>query len=294
MSNPTANRQRALPALYKAKALWRGCKWAVNARPWNGRYQNGPYCLHDSRNKNQGRFRGGLGGVAMAVKNGGKFVSSFGANTDLEWIDYQWQAIPQLGIYEWLDTGGMSLACTMQFNVALPAGNKRILTKRFSTIATQHCAAISFAVAGNKFEFSYCDGVVQQSIFSAMSPVAGVSYTVVGRHWGNNALSRAELWVNGKLEATNAAPATYPKYKKDPPLVFFGDLASGDGVMNGFASMGGLWMRPLTTSEIQMLYVNPYALWGPPGAAEGLPFAGAGGLVGCSCCPGWLPSFNDM
>jgi hypothetical protein len=146
---------------------------------------------------------------------------------------------------------------------------------------------LSFAIAGNKFEFSYCNGVTTQSILSASSPVVGVTYNIVGRHWGNNALTRAELWVNGKLEAVNAAPATYPAYKKDPPLCFFGDTGSGDPSINGEASMGGLWNRPLSTAEIQALNVNPYLLWGPPGAPAGLPFAPAGGGgISCGCC-GW-------
>jgi hypothetical protein len=182
----------------------------------------------------------------------------------------------------------------MQFRTALPAGNRRILTKRFGTAANFHCGALSFSVATNKFEFSYCNGVATQSILSALTPVVGVTYVIVGRHWGNNALSRAELWVNGKLEAVNAAPATYPAYKKDPPLCFFGDTGSGDPTGNEEASMGGLWDRPLTTTEIQLLTVNPYVLWGPPGSPQGLPFAGGGGsLVNCGCC-GWPISAFGM
>lgn len=295
MSRPTSNLQRALPAPYRARALWRGCRWATNIRPWIGREQNGPNCVQDSRSRNIGRFRGGVGVPMVSPQNGGQFVNSNAGSSDLAWEDWQWQAVPQLGIYMWQDTGGMSLACCMQFRTALPGGNKRILTKRFGTAANFHCAALSFAVAGNKWEFSYCDGTNTQSIFSASSPVAGQSYVVIGRHWGNNALSRAELWVNGKMEAVNAAPATYPKYKKDPPLVFFGDTASGDGVGNECAAMGGLWDRPLTTSEIQMLTVNPFVMWGPPAGPEGLPHGGGGGVLdGCKCGGPWLHAWSGL
>lgn len=289
-----ANLQCSLPSPYRARSLWRGCRWAMNVRPWVGRYQNGPNCTHDSRTHNLGRFRGGVGATSITSQSGGRFVNSNAAGSDLAWDDIQWQPIPQLGIYFWQDTGGMSLACSMRFQAALPAGNKRILTKRFGTAANFHCGALSFAVAGNHFEFSYCNGVATQSIISAMSPVAGVTYNLVGRHTGNNANSRAELWVNGKLEAVNAAPATYPAYKKDPPLVFFGDTGSGDGVMNGHASMGGLWDRPLSTREIQSLHANPFIMWGPPAGPEGLPHGAAGaGFVSCGCC-GWPLSEYGM
>lgn len=295
MSQPAAYLQRALPVGYRARSLWRGCRWAVNVRPWVGRYQNGPQCCHDSRSRNQGRFRGGVGAAMIQAQHGGKFVNSNAAGSDLAWEDYQWQAIPQLGIYMWQDTGGLSLACCMRFVTALPGGAKRILTKRFGTAANFHCGALSFSVAaGNRWEFSYCNGVNTESIFSASSPTVGTTYVVVGRHWGNNANIRSELWVNGKLEATNAAPATYPAYKKDPPLVFFGDTASGDGTGNEEASMGGLWDRPLTTSEIQMLTVNPYVMWGPPLAPEGLPFGGGGPVDGCKCGGPWLHAWSGL
>jgi len=294
MSQPSAYLQRALPARYSARAIWRGCRWAFDCRPWSGRNQSGPAFGHDSRTKNKGRFTGTPGSVNVTNRNGGRFASSNAGQTNLCWEDWQWQPIPQLGIYMWQDTGGMSLACCMQFRTALPAGNRRILTKRFGTAANFHCGALSFSVATNKFEFSYCNGVATQSILSALTPVVGVTYVIVGRHWGNNALTRAELWVNGKMEAVNAAPATYPAYKKDPPLCFFGDTGSGDPTGNEEASMGGLWDRPLTTAEIQLLTVNPYVLWGPPGSPQGLPFAGGGGsLVNCGCC-GWPISAFGM
>lgn len=253
-------------------------------------------CCHDSRSRNMGRFRGTIGVPMVSPQRGGQFTNSNNAQTDLAWEDYQWNAIPQLGIYMWQDTGGMSLACCMKFRTALPGGDVRILTKRFGTAANFHCGALSFNVgAGNKFEFSYCNGVTTQSIFSGLTPNTSDVYVLVGRHWGNNVNNRAELWVNGKLEAFNAAPTTYPAYKKDPPLVFFGDTGSGNPPGNERASMGGLWDRPLTTSEIQRLTTNPYVMWGPPPAPQGLPFAGpAGGVLGCNCCPGWLCSWNDM
>lgn len=296
---PTSgNIQRALPVGYRARSLWRGCRWAMNVRPFFGREQNGPWCCLDSRSRNAGRLRGTVGSTIINAQKGGILVNSNGggaAGTDLAWEDWQWNAIPQLGIYMWQDTGGMSLAACMKFRTALPATDVRILTKRFGTAANFHCGALSFSqTSGNKFEFSYCNGVTTQSIFSALVPNTTDLYVLVGRHWGNNALSRAELWVNGKLEATNAAPATYPAYKKDPPLVFFGDTGSGNPTGNERASMGGLWDRPLTTSEIQMLTVNPYIMWGPPGSPEGLPFAGpGGGFVSCGCC-GWPISEYGM
>jgi len=183
----------------------------------------------------------------------------------------------------------------MKFRGGIPGANKRILTKRFGTAANFHCAALSFNVgAGNKFEFSYCNGVTTQSIFSTLTPNATDAYVLVGRHWGNNALSRAELWVNGKREAVNAAPTTFPAYKKDPPLVFFGDTGSGDGVGDERAAMGGLWDRPLTQSEIQMLTVNPYIMWGPPPFPQGLPFSGAGALDGCRCGGPWLHAWSGL
>jgi len=254
----------------------------------------------DSETNNRGMLTGTIAAQEATVRNGGRFVSANGggaAGTGLKWDDNQVNAVPQFGIYVWQNTGGMSLACTMQFRNALPNSNRRILTKRFGTTNNFHCGALSFnQTNGNKFEFSYCDGVGNtQSIFSSLTPSVGVTYNVVGRHWGNNALSRAELWVNGKMEALNAAPATYPAYKKDPPILFFNDTGSGDLTLDGEASMGGLWARPLTTAEIQALNVNPYLLWGPPTAPQGLPFAGpAGGLIGCNCCPGWLCNWNDM
>jgi hypothetical protein len=233
----------------------------------------------------------------IGPQRGGQLVNSNAANTDLAWEDWQWNAIPQLGIYMWQDTGGMSLACCMKFRTAIPATNKRILTKRFGTAANFHCAALSFSqTAGNRFEFSYCDGVTTQSIYSTLVPNSADVYVLVGRHWGNNALNRAELWVNGKREAVNAAPTTYPAYKKDPPLVFFGDTGSGDGIGNERASMGGLWDRPLTTAEIQLLTINPYVMWGPPASPQGLPFAGGaiGAFCGCRCGGPWLQSWNGM
>jgi hypothetical protein len=214
----------------------------------------------------------------------------------VQWDDNQVNAVPQYGIYKWENTGGMSLACTMQFRNAIPNSNRRILTKRFGTTNNFHCGALSFSqTAGNKFEFSYSDGVGGvQSVFSALTPVPGVTYNIAGRHWGNNALSRAEIWVNGKLEGVVAAPTTFPAYKKDPPILFFNDTGSGDLTLDGEASMGGLWARPLTTSEIQTLNVNPYVMWGPPVAPEGLPFAGGGGnFVNCGCC-GWPISAFGM
>jgi hypothetical protein len=212
----------------------------------------------------------------------------------VQWDDNQWQAIPQLGIYMWLDTGGFSLACTMQLRNAVPNSNRRILTKRFGTTNNFHCGALSFSqTAGNKFEFSYCTGVATESIFSALVPVVGVTYNLVGRHWGNNALSRSELWVNGKLEAVNAAPAAYPAYKKDPPILFFTDTGSGDATLDGEASMGGLWDRPLTTTEILALNANPYTMWGPPVSPMGLPFGG-GILDGCRCGGPWLHAWSGL
>lgn len=296
MAMQPSNLQRALPVGWRARSLWRGCRWAMNVRPWIGREQNGPNCTHDSRSRNMGRFRGGVGVPMVSPQRGGQYVNSNNAASDLSWEDWQWQAIPQLGIYMWQDTGGMSLACTMKFRSAIPGTNKRILTKRFGTAANFHCGALSFSqTAGNRFEFSYCDGITTQSVFGTTVPNSVDIYTLVGRHWGNNALNRAELWVNGKREGVNVAPATYPAYKKDPPLVFFGDTGSGDGVGNERASFGGLWDRPLTTSEILMLNTNPYIMWGPPPSPEGLPFAGpGGGVIGCNCCPGWLCAWNDM
>jgi len=294
MSRPGANLQTATPSPYWGRSLWRGCKWAVNMGPWHGREQTGPYTCKDSRDKNYGRYTGGVGGLMSNVRNGGRFLNSSGGASGLEWLDHQWNAIPQLGIFEWQDTGGMSLACTFRF-YAIPAGNSRLLTKRFSTGAFHHCAALSFSVATGVFEYSYCNGIGGvQSILGTLVPVVGVTYTIVGKHWGNNALSRAELWVNGKREAVNAAPATYPAYKKDPPLIYYRDTGSGDPSTNGETSMGGLWNRPITTAEIKQLAANPYIMWGPPAGPSGLPFAGAGGVFACRCCPGWLVNWTDM
>jgi hypothetical protein len=268
--------------------------------PYKGRSQAESRLIRDSETQNTGRFSGTVPVPATNLRNGGRFVSSNGggaAGTGVQWDDNQVNAVPQYGIYVWQDTGGMSLACTFQFRNALPNSNRRILTKRFGTTNNFHCGALSFNQAnGNKIEFSYSNGVgVTQSIFSNLVPAVGVTYNIVGRHWGNNALSRAELWINGKLEALNAAPATFPAYKKDPPILFFTDTGSGDLTIDGEASMGGLWARPLTTSEIQTLNVNPYVMWGPPTGPEGLPHGAAGaGLIGCNCCPGWLCNFNGM
>ena len=300
MPNPSTALQRAVPRPYRARAIWRGCKWAVDIRPWLGRSQAGSNICVDSETSNRGRFSGIVPVPATNNRDGGRFISSAGGGppgfgTGVQWDDNQWQAVPQLGIFQWLDTGGFSLACTFQFRTALPNSNRRILTKRFGTAANFHCGALSFNQAnGNKIEFSYCNGVTTQSIFSGLVPSVGVTYNIVGRHWGNNALSRAELWVNGKLEAVNAAPNTYPAYKKDPPILFFTDTGSGDNTIDGEASMGGLWARPLTTAEIQALNVNPYLLWGPPTSPQGFPFAGGGTVPGCNCCPGWLCNWNDM
>lgn len=253
--------------------------------------------MRDSRNNNYGRFTGGVAGSMMSVQSGGRFVNSRDANSGLQWDDYQINAIPQYGVMVWQNTGGMSLACTMRFRTAIPNSNRRILTKRFGVTNNFHCGALSFSqTAGNHFEFSYSNGVgAVQSVFSAIVPVVGVTYNLVGRHWGNNALSRAEIWVNGKLEGVVAAPITYPAYKKDPPLIYFNDTGSGDATLDGESSMGGLWARPLTTAEILALNVNPYTMWGPPAGPIGLPHAASGsGLIGCNCCPGWLLSFNDM
>lgn len=298
MSNPSATLQRAVPRPYRARAIWRGCRWAVDIRPWLGRSQAGSNIAMDSETVNRGRFSGTVPNPATNNRNGGRFVSSNGggaAGTGVQWDDNQWQAVPQLGIYQWLDTGGMSLACTFQFRNALPNSNRRILTKRFGTAANFHCGALSFNQAnGNKFEFSYCTGAATQSIFSTTVPTVGVTYNIVGIHWGNNALSRAELWVNGKLEAVNAAPAAYPAYKKDPPILFFTDTGSGDLTIDGEASMGGLWARPLTTAEIQALNVNPYLLWGPPAATQGLPHGGGGIFDGCKCGGPWLAAWSGL
>lgn len=294
MSRPSAYQQQALPVGYRARSLWRGCRWAVNVRPWNGRTQPA-YCVYDSRSRNLGRFRGSMGSAMVGTRNGGRFVNSNSAGTDWAWEDQQWKAIPQLGIYMWQDTGGMTLACCMRFVSALPGSNKRILTKRFGTASNYHCGALSFSqTAGNKFEYSYCDGTTTQSIYSSTSPVAGVTYVIVGRHWGNNSIKRAELWVNGKLEGLNTSPSTYPMYKKDPPLVFFGDTGSGDGVGNEEASMGGLWDRPLTTAEIQQLTRNPYIMWGVPPQPMGLGGGTSGVYDGCRCGGPWLHAWSGL
>lgn len=299
MANPSARLQTAVPSAYRARAIWRGCRWAVNVRPYLGRSQAGSRLMRDSETNNTGRFTGTVPVPATNNRTGGQFVSSNGggaAGTGVQWDDNQVNAVPQYGIYKWENTGGMSLACTMQFRNAIPNSNRRILTKRFGVTNNFHCGALSFSqTAGNKFEFSYSDGVGGvQSVFSALTPVAGVTYNVAGRHWGNNALSRAEIWVNGKLEGVVAAPTTYPAYKKDPPILFFTDTGSGDLTIDGEASMGGLWARPLTTAEIQQLNVNPYILWKPPSGPQGLPHGATGLSIFCNCCPGWLPSFFEM
>lgn len=290
---PSGRRQQVLPWPYRGKGLWYGCRWAVNMSPWNGRNQTGPNSVRESQTKNQGRFSGTVAGSMTTVRPDGKTKTSNGGNTGFVWVDFVKIPVPQEGVYSWMNTGGMTLACLMQFRTALPGSNRRILTKRFGTAANFHGGALSVS-AGNLFEFSYCDGVTTQSIFSAAACQLNTTYLIVGRHWGNNPLSRAELWVNGIRVAVNAAPTTFPFYHSDPPIIFFNDTGSGDATLDGEAFMGALWRRPITTSEIMQLTANPFVMWNHPPSPQGLPFAGGGAGVTCKCCPGWLMSFNGM
>ena len=291
---PNGRRQQSLPSPHRNEGLWHGCRWAVNMSPWLGHEQNGPYCVCESNTRNMGRFSGTANGSMTTVRSDGKTKTSNGGLSGFVWVDYVKIQVPQEGVYSWMNTGGMSLACLVQFRNALPNSNRRVLTKRFGTASNYHGGALSIS-SGNLFEFSYCDGSTTQSIFSADTCQLNTSYMIVGKHWGNNAVARAELWVNGNLKATNAAPTTYPYYHSDPPITFFNDTGSGDAILDGEAFMGGLWNRPVTTSEIQQLYTNPYTMWTPRSGTQGLPHGVAPGAIAvkCGCC-GFLRNWYGM
>jgi hypothetical protein len=287
-------RQQTLPSAYRGKGLWRGCRWAVNMSPWRGREQNGPYCVCESNTRNMGRFSGTVVGSMTVVRQDGLAKTSNEGQSGFVWVDYVKVQVPQEGVYSWMNTGGMTLACLMQFCVELPNSNRRILTKRFGTASNYHGGALS-VTSNNFFEYSYCDGSTTQSIISTVACKLDTPYVIVGKHWGNNVLTRAELWVNGQLLASNAAPSTYPYYHSDPPITFFNDTGSGDAILKGKAHMGGLWNRPISASEIQQLTANPYVMWMPRTGTQGLPHGVTPGAIAvkCGCC-GFLRHWYGM
>lgn len=287
-------KQQALPFPYRGQSLWRGCRWAVNMSPWRGRTQVGSRIDKDSQSKNTGFISGTPGTTMSKIRYGGRTVNSNGAQTGIVWQDYVKIPVPQEGIYSWLNGGGMSLACLFHFR-SIPGGPVRCLTKRFGRAPNFHGGALSFDPGlGNRFTFTWCDGANVEFISAPFAAAAGITYLLVGRHWGNNGNIRAELWVNGKREAVNAAPAVYPFYHSDPPITFFNDTGSGDGTANAEAFMGALWARPLSQAEIQKLTVNPFVMWDSPPSPMGLPFGGGGAFNGCPCCGSWLQSWNGL
>lgn len=291
--NPGAGRrQDQYPRPFRKSSLWRQCKFAMIVAPWRG-HTNSPLgsCIDNQtrgmgRNLNQEFVYHGVGAPGLWLGSGPSQLCSS------VWNDFVYIADNKHGIFRWEDGGGITAAILYRLT-ALPGSDKCLFAKRFSKINTNHGWAWYYTVTGNKFQFTWCDGITQEAIVTSFTPNANQTYWLLARHYGSGN-KKVELWIDGVKDAVNGATATYPAYESDPPLYIHTD--NNNAIPAGQAWVAAFWNRPLSDGEINALTTNPYVMWQPPPTPQGLGHENPveATLPGCNCCPGWLGSFNDM
>lgn len=279
-------RQQWLPIPRRNDSLWRACYWAINADYARGAAADyGPAykVLRDDITRNKGYLDGGPSYDLTRTYDAGRFVCP-GAlvDTSIVWGEPN-------NLWHW-STNCVTMACLMRFN-ALPSGDSRIIGKLWHTPDLGGIKIVYAPSLGNHFKLGWSDGVDYDLVQSTTVPTTHQTYLLVGRFSTNPV--RAELWVNGVLEASKnggrnciASNATIRMFldPTDSPVV---------PVLNAKIAMAGLWGRTLSTSEVTRLNTNPYAMWIPQTTPKGW-FMGGGNGPHCQCCPGWLGSFHDM
>jgi hypothetical protein len=259
--------------------------------PWRG-HTNSPLgsCIDNQtrgmgRNLNQEFVYHGVGAPGLWLGSGPTQLCSS------VWNDFVYIADNKHGIFRWEDGGGITAAILYRLT-ALPGSSKCLFAKRFSKINTNHGWAWYYTTTGNKFEFSWCDGITQEAIVTSFTPNANQTYFLLARHYGSGN-KKVELWIDGVKDAVNGATATYPVYESDPPLYIHTD--NNNAIPAGQAWVAAFWNRPLSDGEINTLTTNPYVMWQPSPIPMGLPFAGSGSILdGCRCGGPWLHAWSGL
>lgn len=265
-------RQPVNPPPHRAHALWRHCKYAFCAAPWNGWERIHTAAGMDNVTRGLGRMWNGTNAPG-SIGNAGKALNSTGADSFV-WEDFDYIMDNKHGVFRWIDSGGASIACLFRLN-SIPAADRPIFTKRFGNQFYFHGLSFFYDVATSRFRFYWCDATTQEFLASDFAPVANKTYLLVGTHTGSMG-RKAEFWIDGKRVAVNNATGSYPAYEADPPLALFYD--SQNGIGDGRAFMAGLWGRPLATSEINALSTDPYIMWKDRPKDYSIPFAAPPGV----------------
>jgi hypothetical protein len=282
MDSGRGRRQPVLPQLARNSSLCRQLKFAAIVPPFKGYHYVENIGIADSISKARGHGEGRNPGlIKKAVA--GYSLDSVAANYGLYYVDYADKT------YTFSATGGLTWCALYQFNEMPPGEHGMFSNKWLDINIVDQGMCFYWQPAPSRVVVTWSNGVAQETLSTTTALVANRAYFILCRHWGSG-LKKAELWMDGKLEAANYATASWPSYNAANPsdLYLLRDWSSNTA--NGCIYMASMWARPLATSEIARLSANPYGLWQPEYPVLGRPF----GTPNQCLCGGFLPSFYGL
>jgi hypothetical protein len=282
MNSGAGRRQPVLPQLARNSSLCRQLKFATIVSPFKGYHYQENIGIADSISKARGH---GEGRAPTIIQRNvaGLSLNSVAETLGLYYVDFADKT------YTFSATGGLTWCALYQFNVMPPTEHGMFSNKWLDINVADQGMCFYWQPGPNRVVVTWSNGILQETLATNEPLVANRAYLILCRHWGSS-LKKAELWVDGRLNAANNATGSWPSYNAANPsdLYLLRDWSSNTA--NGRIYMAGMWARPLDTSEITRLATNPYAMWQPeyPVLGRGFPHPNQ-----CLCC-GFLPSFYGM
>ncbi len=163
--------------------------------------------------------------------------------------------------------GEMSVAALF-FATNVSSGNiYRYILSDYNSTAANAQFALQMTNLKN-FTFFWANGGTQapnpSSFKGTTTVLANTWYHIVAVRRGSAGAWSADLYVNGKLEATTSSVATNPATQANSGNVSIGTVGDYTGLalsMIGYLKDIAIWNRALNANEAKMLFENPYCIF---------------------------------
>lgn len=235
------------PVLQRGNPLARRLKHAMIAIDRGYRFDAAAddFLARDAVTGRSGRVANGGGYNYETTPNGRAIRNSVAGTEILKWSDVNNEFDTTRGI-TWM-------VVTIPLSVDQP-GVAVLYSKRDTSVGI--AAGWEFQTTSAPSPDTYFSTVANGAVSSDVSSVSGLSLTrsdVVISRADPERLEHA-IWVNGVKENT-VVMAIVPGNNAIDLRVF--------NTYEGFLNMVAMWDRPLSDSEIRLLYTDPYRLWRP-------------------------------
>lgn len=251
------------PQLNRARGLFKGLLFASSPGFTNG-YTAGTFQTdyEDVRRQrgifnttvpNASPWQGGLGTGGRGIDNGdGSF------NSVPEWVT------GVAGDTRYDITFGFTACCLIRPDVLTTDGTLpffKHMNQPYNGTTPGWCFT---GAAGNLYRFQMSDGVNQRNVNSTTVQDIQRGHFVLATLLPTATGITVQMYVNGVLEGTQTSAVIFGMGNPaNTPVKFLGlgTAAAGQPAFSGLVSMGAVWNRVLTPSEITRMAGDPFILW---------------------------------